>query len=178
MARPLPIIPGLKPETLLEMIQSGRSVATIRAHRRYIVSHLALHSGLEHEDIAKHVNEIYGYDCNAQTVADDLVHLRKQCTAVAELATEKLVKRELNTLAELEAKAQELYTRGQVKDYSETILKIQKRRSMLLGLDKPIKVAVHRPRTQDMTDEELEAAQKRGEKALEEMTGGNLDRVN
>jgi hypothetical protein len=165
----IPTVPGLKPETLVEMVMSGRSQATVLAYRRYIVAHLALHTGLTYDDIAKHVEDIYGIQCNAGMIKADIVSLRKRWADTAGLTTEKLVERELTVLAEVEDKVQELYTRGEVKEYTECVLKIQKRRSTLLGLDKPLKISVHKPPVYEMTDVELQKLLADGEKAVEEM---------
>lgn len=156
-----PIAPGTPPiksetQKLAEELKARKSQSfTATVMRRYICLYLTVHTNMTAEEIAVHLGEVYGVECTAQTVAADLWHQRKRWAETVEMDTTKLVERELTDLEAAREMVVMLHGRGETKEAIETLLKIQKRRSMLLGLDKPIKIELGVKRAESLTDAEI-----------------------
>lgn len=138
---------------------------------RTLVAQMYLTGGHTSETIAEYLDERFGIKIKSVTVRAHLSVLKKDWQEQAAQDTATMITQELGKLAQLEKYAIETLRDGSMrvadngafvqlgyaKDFCDIMLKIAKRRSNLLGLDKTPALILKDARTSELSDEELEA---------------------
>lgn len=158
------------------------------ANRRKLVSSLYLMK-MTQAEIAVALKD-KGYDVNQSTVSRDIAKIQEEFQAEYKQNTKTFVYRELAGLDKLELEAYAMFNRAKkTKNTKEalsvidTILRVNERRSKLLGLDKPDKLKIDAEHSGQLTINLIRASCKEElpetlrtitlSKKLEESPGGN-----
>jgi hypothetical protein len=158
------------PRGTIEGSYNHKKKATL-AWIRNIVAQLHLTGQFTGEDISAYMMDEYGIRIPAATVRTHIGVMRKAWQAQAMQDTNSQITEELARLSQLEQYAINTLRDGGLRvseqgtfiqigdsvDFCNIMLKISKRRSTLMGLDKAQKITLTDARTSELSDEELEA---------------------
>lgn len=155
------------------------SVNTTRSWCMNLVAQLHLLGTYNSEDIAAYLKERHGIDLRPVTIRKYIGEMRTKWQEMAMQDTNTMITGELSKLQQLEEFAIGALRSGGLRvtddgafvqlsnpeGFCGIMLKISKRRSALMGLDKAQKIIVKDERTSELTDEELETILKSARKA-------------
>ena len=141
-----------------------------RAWLKNLVASLYLTGEHTADSITEYLKERHQIDLKAVTIRKYLVEMKRSWQETALQDTNTMITQELARLAQLEQFAigalrdgglrvtdDGTYVQlGNAENYCDIMLKISKRRSALMGLDKGQKVILKDERASELTDEELE----------------------
>lgn len=150
---------GIVPKRVVHGVMGWRR--NMNSFRRSMISHLHL-TGMTNDGIVEYFKINYPeLPITLNYVSYALEFTKKKWRESYLKDTTEITENELQKLDSLEASLLELHEQGEIRDFSDQMLKIAKRRSSLLGLDKAKKVEVSVPLS-DLSDEELERIIKAG----------------
>lgn len=136
---------------------NSEAARRLKAWRQNLVAQLVLTGTMTLEDIREYLMNVHGYAISGGQLSKDIKQMRERWAKQSLENTDTAIRAELNKLAELEQTAiQGIRDGGKIVDFVDSMLKIAKRRSSLLGLDKAKKLEVKHG-LESLSDEELEA---------------------
>lgn len=155
--------------------------ATARTTRSWcmnLVAQLHLLGTYGSEDIAQYLNERHGIELKSVTIRKYIAQMRKKWQEQAMADTNTMITQELAKIQQIEEYAIGALRDGSLrvadngafvqlgdsKDFCDIMLKISKRRSTLMGLDKAQKIEFTDGRVSELSDDELETILKAARK--------------